>query len=180
MIHPTPAAAPETKEVDLESSSKTHLSESPTCLQRLQEKVYSVLNQNLSPAVLSLSFAVGFTTGLFPIPGVTSVVTIGCAMLMGLNIPAAQLVNLLLTPVDIACVPLFLYFGGVLLGRPPVSLNPASMIDALKQDFKGGIVQYGSAIGTAVFGWMIFCPVATAMLHFALHPILRIYWSKTK
>jgi len=50
-------------------SSTTGGAAAPSFLQRLRAQATSVFKQNLTPSLLSLSLAVGFVCGLFPIPG---------------------------------------------------------------------------------------------------------------
>ena len=61
--------------------------------------------------------------------------------------------NLLVTPLDIALVPFFLWFGETLMRvQQRTSLSPQVMIDALKRDIKAGLMEYGAAFGYAILG----------------------------
>lgn len=123
-----------------------------------------------------------------PLPGcvdvtpssITSVVTIGVALLFKLNVPAAQLINLIVTPLDVACVPVFLYLGELLVGAPHVSLAPSTLMEAVGKSISGALHQYGWAIFHAILGWTVFAPVGTALLFFALRPLLALYLTQRK
>ncbi len=63
--------------------------------------------------------------------------------------------NLLLTPVDIALVPLFVYIGEALLGREHVNFSPSALMASLGTSLLGGIAEYGAALGAAVLAWIL-------------------------
>jgi hypothetical protein len=60
-----------------------------------------LLCQGLSPERLALSVAVGIAVGVFPIFGTTTMLCAPVAILFRLNIPAVQLVNYLVFPLQI-------------------------------------------------------------------------------
>lgn len=109
----------------------------------------------------------------------TTFVTISLAAVFRVNIPAAQLVNLLLTPLEIALVPVFLWFGEFLLRREHVSLSPNVIMEELKSNTRQALSTYTSAFAFAIVGWAVWAPFATVMLHYTLVPLLQMFMKPT-
>jgi hypothetical protein len=61
-----------------------------------------------SPSSIALAMAFGVSGGIFPIPGVTTVPVMAAIFLFRLNPVAAMLTNYLVTPLNIASVPVFM------------------------------------------------------------------------
>jgi len=132
-----------------------------------------LLIKNTDPDALSLSFALGVTLGLFPIVGTTAIICGIVAYFFRLNQPGIQLINLLVAPLEILCVPFFLHLGESVLGRAHVSLSPDLVIQAFKSNFVEAIRDYGVAILHAIFGWALFVPLATLILFLLFRPAVR-------
>jgi uncharacterized protein (DUF2062 family) len=131
------------------------------------QRARDTLTQPLSAQQLSFALSLGLVCGVFPLPGVTSGVTVASALLLGANVPVAQLVNLLATPLDIALVPFFIAVGERALARNPTSLAPKALLDALAADLGGALRTYGSALFAGVLGWALLALPLGAALHFA-------------
>ena len=133
---------------------------------------YHPLSQSgLTPEDLALALAFGFTCGIFPVPGVTTVPTLACAYLFGLNAVATQLTNLLATPVNLATVIPFIRAGEWLFGvDDPVSFS----LDAFSEDLLGALKMYWVSLLRALAAWLVFMIPATIILNYALRPVLRV------
>eukprot|EP01134_Creolimax_fragrantissima_P001437 CFRG1437T1 len=148
---------------------------------KIVEPVMAQLKSGATPQTLSLSFAFGITGGLFPVPGLTSVVCIAATVLLKLNPVIPQVVNLALTPIEIMCIPLFFEFGKVLLGKNDSStFIPSALVRGIGSDFFGTLDQFKDVILVACFGWVIFLLPATALLYGGLVPILHRVLPKPK
>ena len=69
---------------------------------RIVEPLMAMLRQGTTPRKLSCSLACGVVCGLFPVLGTTTMVSAGVALAFGLNLPAVQLVNYLIYPLQLA------------------------------------------------------------------------------
>lgn len=104
----------------------------------LKSKIYdpfvNLFRSGMDRKVLSLSIAVGLVSGIFPVPGLnnlqtlrsrvsirflgtTSLVCIALCMLLKCNIPAAQLINLIVTPIELFMFIPFIRLGDFALGQ---------------------------------------------------------------
>jgi uncharacterized protein (DUF2062 family) len=87
--------------------------------------VLDLLRQGVTPEKISLSIALGITLGVTPVLGSTSVLCFLAAVLLRLNLPALQLVNYLVYPLQFALLVPFIRVGEWILAAPPVRLTVA-------------------------------------------------------
>src|SRR6185369_14325539 len=92
---------------------------------RVVAPLLQLLRQGVTPEKLALSVALGVIVAVIPVLGVS---TIACAVLaiwLRLNMPAIQLVNYLMTPVQLLLIIPLLRFGEWLVGaaRFPITLE---------------------------------------------------------
>ena len=122
------------------------------------QPVKDVVTQGITPAKLAMSFSAGVCGGVFPIPGMTTPVTVLLAWLFAANVVVASVLNLLLTPVNFATVLPFMYFGCSVMSVEPVPLSVQVLTDDLKTDLQGTLAKYGAQIGYGVVGWTAVLP----------------------
>jgi uncharacterized protein (DUF2062 family) len=145
----------------------------PGLVTKIKTQFKAILLQNVTPSKLSLSLSMGLTIGLFPLPGFTFLLCGLLAWIFKLNQPAIQFVNFVVTPLEIACIPLFVYFGELIMRRDEhFSLNPAAFVASMKADFWAGLAEFGGAVVDALIGWIVFLPFGTVILWVALTPVL--------
>ena len=142
------------------------------------QPVKDVVMQGITPSKLALSFASGATGGVFPIPGVTTPVTVVLAWLFGANLVVAGVMNLLLTPVNLATVVPFIWFGGYLVGAEPLSLSVQELVDGLRENLHGTLVKYGYQLLNGVLGWVVIAPFILGLCYFVMLPVTTILVDK--
>jgi len=138
---------------------------------RVKAPIVAVFKQGLSPEVIALSFAFGITGGIFPLPGITTLVCFVFIYLFGLNIPATQVINFLMTPVDLACFVPWIKLGNWILGIE----EDISGILALfsEQGILTGLRVAGSSVLRGIFAWLIFLPFLTVALYYILLAVVK-------
>src|ERR1700761_1454869 len=92
---------------------------------RLIRPVLDLLRQGVTPEKLALSLALGAVLGVFPALAWTTVLCAIAALIWGLNLPAIQLVNYFMYPVQIALLIPFFRLGEKLFRAPhlPISVS---------------------------------------------------------
>ena len=71
---------------------------------RLVDPLLALLRQGVSPRELALCLALGTTIGLIPVLGVSTLLCALAALMLRLNMPAIQLVNYLLSPLQLILI----------------------------------------------------------------------------
>jgi uncharacterized protein (DUF2062 family) len=155
-------------------------------VQPIVNKCRDVFTQGLTPELMALSFAFGFTGGLFPIPGVTTLVCLAFIYVYKLNLAACQLINFLITPLELAMIIPFIKMGDLLfMVKEPLPFSADKLSEMLTNDFLGSLVLLSGSFSRAIVAWLLFTIATTYILYRILVPLLRILiprlekcWSK--
>jgi len=132
-----------------------------------------LLRQGVTPEKLSLSIALGFVIGVFPMLGSTTLLCAAAAFALRLNLPAIQLVNYLSYPVQLILFLPFLNAGSRIVGARRISLSLSEIFAMMKSDLWGLIKLLWTASLGAMLLWLILAPLAGAAIYFTLVPVLR-------
>ncbi len=140
---------------------------------RVVNPLIELLKQGITPEQLALSIALGVTIGVFPVLGSTTILCGLAAWVLKLNIPAMQLVNYLVYPLQLALLIPFLQTGSKLFGSGKVNLTLAQVGELIRGDVWGAIGVLGVATLQGVVLWLIVSPAAAAVIYFVTKPLLK-------
>ncbi len=140
---------------------------------RIADPIVRLLRQGISPEKVSLGLACGIIIGVFPVVGATTVLCTIVAIIFRLNLPAIQLVNYLVYPLQFALLIPFFHFGDWLFGAEPLPFSAQELVALFKADFWGTVRQLWDTTLRAIAAWSLVCLPAVAALYFALTPLLR-------
>jgi len=108
--------------------------------------------KGVAPETMALSVALALLLGVFPVYGCPTLLCAAAALMLRLNLPAMQLVNLLTSPLQLALLAPFGRLGGRLVHVPVAAAARAS-----PSQIAAGL---GAALVHAVAGW---CMVAAPL-----------------
>lgn len=132
----------------------------------------SQITQGVDPKKIALAIAFGVTTGLFPLLGLTTVVSLAIGIPMKLNQPVLQLFRELTYPLHLATLLLFMRAGEALFGAPHVPLS----IPMLVERFYAGPGQFFADFGMiglyAVTVWALLAPLLITVICFTTRPLV--------
>lgn len=121
--------------------------------------------KDVSPETLAVSVALALLLGVFPMYGCPTLLCAAAALLLRLNLPAMQAVNILTSPLQLALLAPFGRLGERLVHVP----NPAAL-DA-------GAWQIAARVGTAlvhaVAGWCCVAAPLGILIYLTLGPVMR-------
>ena len=140
---------------------------------RLIRPILELLKQGATPEKIALSVALGITLGLFPALGWTTILCAIAAFALRLNLPAIQLVNYFMYPVQIALLLPFFRAGEKLFRAPHLPISAPQIFTMIKSDLWGAIVFLWATTWHAMVAWALLAPVAVAILYFALATLMR-------
>jgi uncharacterized protein (DUF2062 family) len=140
---------------------------------RIVQPIIELLKQGITPEKIALSLAFGICLGVFPVLGSTTILCLAVAFLFRLNIPAIQLVNYLIYPVQIALIMPFIRLGEKIVGARPIPFSLSQMVGMLRADMWGTTVALWHTTVHAMIGWAVFGPVAIWLLYEVLRRPLR-------
>lgn len=138
--------------------------------EKLTSPVLEVLKSGLTLESISMSFAIGITCGLFPIPGVTSLVGALFVWLLKANMIASTAINYVMTPFNLMCLVPFIRAGEMLFGiQTPMEFS----MDEFSKSFFGALSLYGGALARACVVWLLLVGPTTFVLFHALKVVVR-------
>lgn len=141
---------------------------------RLVMPLLALLRQGVTPSRLALSVALGVSIGLVPVLGVSTALCGLAALALRLNQPAIQLVNYLLTPLQLLLIIPQLRLGEWLVQAPPFPITLESGLALLSDGVLNAVRTLAPAIGHATLGWLALAPLVTVALHFPLQALFRV------
>ncbi|GBG66444.1 hypothetical protein CBR_g61487 [Chara braunii] len=143
---------------------------------RVIDPLVSILSRGAEPKQISLSAALGFTMGIFPIYGATAVLCAGLALLLqsSCNLPTMMLANFIATPVELSLVIPFMRFGEKLVGAEPLDIAPKALFDAITGHGSSKLLH---GVLHAILGWAVASPFVVCILYLVFVPIFtRLSW----
>ncbi len=137
--------------------------------------VMALLCQGITPRKLACSLACGVVCGIFPVMGTTTLVCACAALLFRLNLPAVQLVNYLIYPLQLALIVPFIRAGEVILRTDSTSLSLQQMIAIFHHNRMHALRLLWRLALHGIVAWSILAPVLFAAVYcIVLPPIARM------
>ncbi|TDH68687.1 hypothetical protein CCR75_003755 [Bremia lactucae] len=148
--------------------------------EKVKTPVVKLLKSGASPSSIALAMAFGVSGGLIPIPGVTTVPVMAAVFLFRLNPIAAMLTNYLVTPLNIAFIPVFIYYGTVVFGGGDEEQEFAmvNFMENIKKDTINTLLLFRFKLLHAIYVWLLAMPVVTLIIYGLLTPLLTCVMPK--
>ena len=140
---------------------------------KLIQPIINLLRQGITPEKIALSLAIGVCLGVFPVLGSTTALCALAAILFRLNLPAIQLVNYFVYPLQLALLIPFIRFGEIIFRAPHVPLSLTIIVDSIKRSAWQTTKTYWTSGWHAMIAWCLVGPLAIWILYLVLTPILR-------
>lgn len=145
---------------------------------RLVLPVLDLLRQGVTPEKIALSIALGFVLGVFPMLGSTTALCALAALLLRLNLPAIQIINYFVYPLQIVLLIPFFRLGELLFRSPHLALSVSQIRAMIHANMGEAIRMLGTTIWHAVVVWCVLAPVCAGVMYAGLVPILRCAWRR--
>jgi uncharacterized protein (DUF2062 family) len=140
---------------------------------RLIQPLTDLLTQGITREKIAWSLALGIVLGVFPVLGSTTVLCALAAALLGLNLPAIQLVNFLVYPLQFALIVPFMRLGERMFRAQPLPLSLAQMLALERASLPHAVAVLWVSALRAVSAWLLVSPVLVAILYFVALRLLR-------
>jgi len=133
---------------------------------RTIEPVIALIKQGISPEKISLGMACGIVLGVFPVLGSTTILCGLAAIIFRLNLPAIQLVNYMVYPLQLLLLIPFFHLGDLLFQVEPIPLSAQEFITLLQSDLWGTIRSFWNTTLRAIMAWLLVSLPTFLILHF--------------
>lgn len=140
---------------------------------RLVQPVAGLLTQGIAPEKVALSLAAGIVLGVFPVLGSTTLLCAAAAVLFRLNLPAIQLVNYIVYPLQLLLIVPFIRAGEFLFRAHALQLSLAQMMAMARANPLHAISALWIARLHAVTAWLLVAPAMMFLLYIVLAPVTR-------
>ena len=140
---------------------------------RVVAPIVVLLTQGITSEKIALSLAFGIVLGTFPVLGSTTVLCAVAALIFQLNLPAIQLVNYLIYPVQLFLLVPFIRMGEKLFRVAPLPLSLAQILTMVRTDLPHAVATLWRTQVHAISAWLLIGPVAICLLYFLLSRALR-------
>jgi uncharacterized protein (DUF2062 family) len=140
---------------------------------RIARPIVELLRQGVTPEKMALSLALGVALGVFPVLGTTTALCALVAFVWRLNLPAIQIVNYFVYPLQIALILPFFRAGEKLFGAPHLPLSASQIVAAVHASFWGAARFLWTTIWHAAVAWCLVAPLFVVLAYVILVLFLR-------
>jgi len=140
---------------------------------RLVRPVLSLLKQGVTPEKMALSLALGLVLGIFPVLGSTTVLCAIAAVVLRLNLPAIQIVNYFVYPIQIILLIPFFRLGEIAFQTPHFPVSAAEIYALAHVSLWNTVLLLWTTTWHAVVVWVLLAPAVAGIFYAILTPLLR-------
>ncbi len=138
----------------------------------VSNSVKSMLKDGVSPKKITLCIALGVSLGVFPVLGMTTLLCTIAAAVLRLNMPAIQMVNFIVYPLQLILLAPFYGIGSWLFNQPDWHVVKGSLIDLIRNDFWGSMANLWDLTLYAIITWLAISPLIILVLYLILKPVI--------
>jgi len=132
-----------------------------------------VSRKGLTAESLAFSITIGIISGLFPVIGATTLISVLLTLLFRQNILVVQSVQWILGLLQVMLIIPFMKLGAVILNQQAVHINMHQINLAFQTGFFSGIRTIGVFQLYAILTWIILAIPASAISYFAIKTLIR-------
>lgn len=139
-----------------------------------------LLRQGVSPEKIALTIALGTMLGVTPVLGSTVLLCTAAAIAFRLNLPAIQVVNGLVYPLQLILLIPFYRLGAKIFGASASTISLQAVREAIRLGAWHTIRMLWVVTLHALVAWLVIGAVASTVLYAALVPVMHRLWRKSK
>ena len=140
---------------------------------RIVRPVLDLLRQGTTPEKIALSIAFGIVLGIFPSLGWTTLLCFLATLLFELNLPAVQLVNYFVYPLQMVLLIPFIRAGEILFHGARLPLSLVQIVGMIHANVGNAIKVLWVVMLHAIAVWSLLAPATIYILYLVLVPVLR-------
>ena len=145
---------------------------------KLLRPFVQLLRQGISPEKIALTIALGIVLGVTPVLGSTLALCTLASVLLRLNLPAIQLVNAAVYPLQFLLLIPFYRLGACLFHADATAISLSGVMALIKTGVLNAIQTLWVITLHALVAWTLIGAVTGVILYLALVPVLRGIWRK--
>ena len=139
---------------------------------KFRELLIDLINQGKTPPELATAVTIGCLLGLFPILGVTTIMSMAIGRFMKLNIPAILVANYSVFPIQV-----FMIYALIKTGEIMFSIESELDYDFFKtlldKSYKEIFTTLSTSLLAAVFTWVLFSAITFLPIYYMFLAIIK-------
>ena len=144
--------------------------------QRFLRPIVGLLRQGVTPEKIALSLVSGVALGVFPLLGSTTLLCTMAAIFLRVNLPAIQLVNYVVYPLQIALLIPFFRLGEKLFRAAPLAMSAPQLYAMLRTNLWHTTIALWTATWHGIVAWCLLAPVFVGTVYPIVRWLLRRVW----
>ncbi len=140
---------------------------------RVVQPVLALLTQGITPEKIAMSVVFGAGLGIFPVLGSTTLLCALAAAVLGLNLPAIQIVNYFVYPLQLVLIVPFMRLGARIFSGATVGWSLTQMLELFRADRWHALKALWVVAVQAVGAWSLAVPPLGVVAYLVLVWILR-------
>jgi uncharacterized protein (DUF2062 family) len=140
------------------------------------DPIAAQLTQGITPEKIALTLSVGSALALFPIFGTTTLLCLAAGILLKLNQPIIQLVNMLCATIHFPLIVCLFRMGHLMFGVPYTHVGLGMMhhmLDTFWEDPTKFFERFGVDALHAIVAWLVIAPFWMIVTYMLSLPVLR-------
>jgi uncharacterized protein (DUF2062 family) len=142
-----------------------------------QERVIALVaaqfTQGFTPQKIALTIALGFSLGIFPILGATTILCATAGIWLKLNQPVIQLVNWIASPLQLTLILAFVRMGEWMMRAQRASFSVPEMLRRFRASPERFLHDFGLTGLHGIVAWIVVAPFLAVAIYFTLLPPLK-------
>jgi len=139
-----------------------------------------LLRQGVTPEKIALTIALGIILGVTPVLGSTVLLCTFAAVVFRLNLPAIQLVNGAVYPLQFILLIPFYRLGAWMFRADASTISLGGVTAVIREGVGHAIRTLWVVTMHALLAWLVLGIVALAILYAVLVPLLRRLWRRVQ
>ena len=140
---------------------------------KIADPILGLLRQGITPEKLALSLALGFCIGTFPLIGTTTLICTLVAVLFRLNLPAIQIANYAVYPLQLLLLVPFMQAGAWGFNAVPLPLTTGEIKAMFAEGWWDSIKMLWQGLLYAMAAWLIIWVPVTGIFYILIKPVLK-------
>jgi uncharacterized protein (DUF2062 family) len=147
---------------------------------RWLKPIIDQLRQGISPEKIALTVALGIVLGIIPALGTTVILCTLAAVTLRLNLPAIQLVNGLVYPLQLILLIPFYRLGAWMFGADVSTFSLNGVVSLIRSGMGQAVRTLWVVTLHALVAWLVLGAVAAGILYVVLIPVVRHIWKRVQ
>jgi len=152
----------------------------PVANRRWLKPFIQLLRQGVSPEKIALTIALGIILGVTPVLGSTLILCTLAAIVFRLNLPAIQLVNGVVYPLQFILLIPFYRLGAWIFGADASAISLQGVVALIRAGVGHAVRTLWVVTMHALVAWLIFGAMASVILYTVLVPVVHNLWRRVQ